>query len=67
MSDNDYTEADYMDDCQMLNLADEHGMTPRMKAYEVVRGQRVVFVGTRAECWAERRLRGGFVQEHYDD
>ena len=55
------SEADYMDDCQMLNLADEHHRQRIYITHEVtIRGE-VMFQGNREECWIYRRKHGGFV------
>ena len=63
------TEADWMDHCQMSELGAQYDEHPE---YEVITGKRQtrVFVGSRAECWAYRRKRGGFVRTYsgsYDE
>lgn len=54
------SEADYMDDCHHADRYDEENRAAA--THEVVRGNRVAFVGSRAACWAEKKARGGFVQ-----
>ena len=55
------SEADYMDDCDMVSLWDaQHKDVP---THEVKVANRIVFVGSRAACWAYKNRNGGFVQE----
>ncbi len=57
------SEADYMDDCDHVNLWDDQNKTA--PTHEVVAAcGRVGFVGSRAACWAYKRQHGGFVQLH---
>jgi hypothetical protein len=54
------SEADYMDDCQMVDLWDDQNKPE--ETHEVVRGGSVVFRGSRAACWDFKRHNGGWVQ-----
>lgn len=57
------SEADYMDACQHVNLADD--LSKPETTHEVVDGRnRIVWIGSRASCWDYKRHRGGFVREH---
>lgn len=62
----DGTEADYMDECQMVQLG--AGVGERTTEYEVVNGRnKRMFAGARSECWAFRMRNGGFVRKAEDD
>ena len=56
------TEADYMHDCQIAASGGDTA-TPDPE-FEVVaaKNNRRLFAGSRAECWAFKRSRGGFVR-----
>ena len=56
------SEADYMWDCQLGSLADEHMRED--PEFEVVRGNHNerVFEGSRAACWDYKRKSGGCVR-----
>lgn len=57
------TEADYMYDCQMSDIGAESQMPDPDPDFEVVNGRNDrVFAGSRSECWAYKRKRGGFVR-----
>ena len=57
------SEADYMDDCQHADRWDDENRSH--PTHEVVDGMnRIMFVGSRAACWAFKRQNGGFVRTH---
>lgn len=58
------SEADAMWQFQLCDWGAEYGNTE--PTHEVIMGKRqdVVFKGSRAACWAFRRLNGGFVREY---
>lgn len=59
------SEADYMDECQHADRWDDENRTPF--TYEVIDWRnRVVYLGSRSDCWAWRRKFGGFVREALD-
>lgn len=57
------SEADYLDDCQMLDLYD-HQRRSEGERFCVISGDRIVFVGSRASCWDYKRKMGGYVQPY---